>query len=107
MPKATQVSQTDQSGPGRVPNGCPRTICWMNPAHIVAVMASLVSVSLVAGDLESGVAPHLPGLVETYEHLHAWPELSYQETETSGSPSRKPRVPADAYSERPASPSWV
>ena len=56
-----------------------------------SLIVSLLSLSLAvlssqpgrAGDLEDQVAGEVPSLLEIYKHLHAHPELSYQEDDTA------------------------
>lgn len=53
---------------------------------LLMALATLLSAGLRAagaGELEERVAAEVPALVEIYEHLHAHPELSYQEERTA------------------------
>ncbi len=51
--------------------------------RMLALALSLVAQAVSAAELEDRVAAELPGLVETYQRLHANPEISYLERETA------------------------
>lgn len=55
----------------------------MQKAAFALSLAWLFAVSVAAQDLPSAVNKQVPGLVETYEGLHAHPELSHREEQTS------------------------
>lgn len=50
---------------------------------LLPVLLAAVPSPSRAGDLEERVSGELPSLLEVYKHLHANPELSYQENETA------------------------
>lgn len=49
----------------------------------LALLAMLAAPAAAQSELERAAARHLPELLEIYRHLHANPELSYQEEKTS------------------------
>ena len=67
----------------------PREVVDDPPAHTIARMKRLLAIFLLAAaplaaqTLDQRITKELPSLVETYKHLHANPELSTQEAQTS------------------------
>ena len=59
----------------------------MKRAHLISVLCVFVftaaATSSFAGDLEKEVDSEVPSLFEIFKHLHANPELSYQEDDTA------------------------
>ncbi len=53
------------------------------PALVPLLLALLAPLPAAAGELAEAVDAELPALLETYRHLHANPEISYLERETS------------------------
>ena len=56
-------------------------------AVLVALAFRCAAQAPVPADLGASVQKQLPGLTETYKHLHRNPELSHHEEQTSASSS--------------------
>ncbi len=56
-----------------------------------AILAATWQAAPASGEIESEVEAELPSLLQAYRHLHAHPELSYQEEETAAYLARELR----------------